>query len=53
MHMSDMASQSLATGMFVQHLFRLTTKETSKLHITGPLSGESTGDQWIPLTKGK
>ena len=22
-------------------------------HITGPLWGESTGDQWIPLTKGQ
>ena len=26
---------------------------TSKLHITDPLLGESTGDQWIPLTKGQ
>ena len=25
--------------------------ENIKLHIAGPLWGESTGDQWIPLTK--
>ena len=34
-------------------LHRLTSKETSKLYITGPLWGESTGDRWIPLTKGQ
>ena len=26
---------------------------TSKLHISGPLWGEPTGHQWIPLTKGQ
>ena len=34
-------------------LFMLTPKKTSKLHITGPLWGESTSDGWIPLTKGQ
>ena len=29
------------------------SKKTSKLHATGPLWGESTGDQWIPFTKGQ
>ena len=33
------------------HLFRRTSKKTSKLSITGPLCGESTSDQWIPHTK--
>ena len=30
-------------------LFRVITKETSMLHIAGPLWGESTDNQWIPL----
>ena len=34
-------------------LFRLMTKTISKPHIAGSLWGESTGDQWIPLTKGQ
>ena len=32
---------------------RLTTKETSKLHITVPSCCESTSYHWIPLTKGQ
>ena len=34
-------------------LFELTAKKISKNLITGPLWGESTGNQWIPLTKGQ
>ena len=34
-------------------LLRLTSKKTSRIHITGPLWRESTSDQWIPLTKGQ
>ena len=34
-------------------LFRHRSKKTSKLCDTGPLWGESTGDRWIPLTKGQ
>ena len=34
-------------------LFRLTSKEISKIRITGPFWGESTGHRWIPLTKGQ
>ena len=34
-------------------LFRLATKKTPKLSITGPLWGESIGDQWIPPTNGQ
>ena len=30
-----------------------TKQKKSKLHITGPLLGESTSDQWIPFTKGQ
>ena len=38
--------------IFFSSLFKLTSKETSKLHIAGPLWGESTGDRLIPVTKG-
>ena len=33
-------------------LFRLITNRIHKRFISDPLWGESTGDQWIPLTKG-
>ena len=36
----------------LQSMFRL-TKKTSDLHVAGPLWRESTGDRWIPLTKGQ
>ena len=38
-------------GCFFKSLLLLATKETSKLRITGPVSGDSTIDWWIPLTK--
>ena len=38
----------LSTGFF-----KLAKRQTSKLHIVGPLWGESTSDRWIPLTKGQ
>ena len=31
--------------------FQLTSKKTSQLHITGPMSSKTTGDQWISLTR--
>ena len=34
-------------------LLNLTSKKTSKLHITGPFWGESTRNWWIPLKKGQ
>ena len=40
-------------GCIFNALFRLTIKTSPKLSITGPLWGESTGDRWIPLTKGQ
>ena len=46
-HMTTMASQ--ITSNSTVFIFRLTTKETSRLHITGPLWGKSTGNYWIPL----
>ena len=30
----------------------MTSKHGNALHFTNPLCGESTGRQWIPLTKG-
>ena len=34
-------------------VFNLTSKETQKVRVTGPLWGESTGDRWILLAKGQ
>ena len=45
------ASRCLKTWQFdclLTSLFRLTTKKIPKVHITGPLWGESTSDQCIP-----
>ena len=33
--------------------FMLASKKTPKLRVTGQLWGESTGDRWIPITKGQ
>ena len=44
--------KSPATRMFVQQFFfTITSKEISKVRITGPMGGESTDDRRIPLTK--
>ena len=34
-------------------LFKLTSRKTSKVRVTGPLWGKFTGDRWIFLTKGQ
>ena len=34
-------------------VFKLTAKKTSNLRNAGPLLVESTGNLWIPLTKGQ
>ena len=47
--MSVMASQ-INANLFVQQLIQAHNNEK---HITGPLWGDSTSDQWIPLTKGQ
>ena len=44
--------RSPAIRVFAQQFARADVKETSKLRVTGPLYGESTGDRCIPLTKG-
>ena len=41
----------LATELFLKQLILAIIKETSELYITGPLGGESTSNQWIPLTQ--
>ena len=33
------------------YLIRLTSNQTPKAHVTGPLWGKSTSDWWIPITK--
>ena len=44
---------SLVRVVQVSSLFRTTAKKASKLRITNPLWGESTSNQWNPLTKGQ
>ena len=42
-----------ASCQFIQQFVQADIKGTSKLSVTGPLLGESTGRLWIPLTKGQ
>ena len=42
-----------ATSLLFNGSFKGTSKKTSQLCTAGPLWGESTGDRWIPLTKGQ
>ena len=46
-------SNHLSLNCLFNHLFRLTATKILKLSITGPSRGESTGNRWIPLTKGQ
>ena len=39
--------------LFVQQIVQSDIKENTKALVTGPLWWESTGDQWMPLTKGQ
>ena len=48
-----MRLESLAFRLFIQRLIKDINKKTSMLGITSLLWVESTGDQWIPLTKGQ
>ena len=45
-------SQSQATRLFIEQFILEKNKEISKVHVTGPLWGESISDWWIPHTKG-
>ena len=45
--------KSLPIQLFVQQFVQVVKKGKSKHHITGNFLGESTGEQWIPLTKGQ
>ena len=46
--------KSPASGLYVrQRIFRPTTKKTPKIHITVLLWWKSTGQRWIPFTKGR
>ena len=44
---------NVKSHQLLDRLFSITIKKTSKLIITGHLWGESTGHQWISLTKGQ
>ena len=50
---SSWCLKSLATWFFVQQLVQNDVKEISKFPVSGLLLGESTCDQWIPLTRGQ
>ena len=52
-HHNDIVMSNQEIHCLFNSLFRLTTKETTKLPITGPLRGESSGHRSIPLTKGQ
>ena len=45
--------KSLETWLLVQNIIQSKKKDYIKIYITAPLWGESTGHQWIPLTKGQ
>ena len=51
--MSAMASQIPASRLFAQLFVGAQIKENIKASRHWPLWGESTGDRWIPLTKGQ
>ena len=52
-HKCHGGSNHWQTDYLSKSLFRSTWKNISKLRSAGPLSGESTGDWWIPLSKGQ
>ena len=49
----SLSIKSLLLDCYSNSLFRVMTKKSSKVRITGPLWRESTSDWWIPLTKGQ
>ena len=49
----DGVSNDRRLDCLLNRLFRLKSKEASKLHVTGLCEEESTSDRWIPLTKGQ
>ena len=49
----DFIYHYIAYNMKNSNLYNIMPVKTSNLHFTGPLWGESTGYQWIPLTKGQ
>ena len=51
--MSTMASQITGVSLVCSTVFQVQIKENIKALHHWPLWGESTGDQWIPLTKGQ
>ena len=50
---SGMASQITGVSIYGQPFVQAQVKENIKTLHHWPLWGESTGDQWIPLTKGQ
>ena len=48
-HLKSQATELLCSN----YVCRLTSKKTSKPHVTGPLWKEIPGDWWVPHTKGQ
>ena len=51
--MSAMASQVTGVSIVYSKIFQAQIKENIKAPRHWPLWGESTGDRWIPRTKGQ
>ena len=49
----DSISNHQPHDCLLNRLFRLRSKKTSKLRVTGHLCGEFTGDRWVPCTNGQ
>ena len=49
----DCVSNHQCLDCLLNYLFRRRSKKTSKMRVTGLCEEESTGDRWIPLTKGQ
>ena len=43
----------ITSNLTVHSTAKINNRENMQVFITGPLWGESTGDRWIPLTKGQ
>ena len=48
-----MPLESTAIQLFVQQIVQVNSKALPKLHMIGPLRGESTGEKWFSITNGK
>ena len=50
--MNDRRPKSPESGYLFNSLFKFAVKKHPEPRVTAPLCGESTGDRWVPHTKG-